>query len=341
MSTTTTARIDPWRIEILVVRGGSHTDGERSALRRDEQRGALTRLAHGAYADRTAFGSLGPEDQHVVRMRAMAAVTDARPVFSHWSAAVLHGLPVLRERLRTVHVSFDAPGSRSGGGVTGHVFPLQQRELVGFQELRATGVGRTVVDVAGAAPFEEGVMAADGALRAGVPRGLLDRAADLAGPRRAGRRIEEVLGFGHPGSESAAESRFRVTAMRLGLEPPVLQFPITLADGSMVHLDALLERLRVGVEVDGDRKYLEAEMAPNGAARAVIAEKRREDEMRTHLLGLARIGWVQAGSTTQLRAVLARVGVQPPRRRSALADYVAAAHAAHPRFPPGTPRWRA
>ena len=99
-------------------------------------------------------------------------------------------------------------------------------------------------------------------------------------------------------------------------------------------VDALLERERVGVEVDGDRKYLDPRMAPEGAERAVLAEERREDEVRARLQGLVRIGWVQAGSTTLLQGVLAHVGVGPPRRRATHEDYVAAAVDARPRIRP-------
>jgi len=316
------------------VRGGSRTDGERSAIRRDLGRGLLLRLAHGAYVERAGFEALSPEDQHVVRMRAITALSDRPVVFSHWSAAVVHGLPVLRSRIGSVHTTVPTAGSRSRTAVTGHVFPLRDQQVVAVHGLLLTGPERTVVDLAGAGSFEEGVMAADGLLLLGVPRAALELAADLAGPRRSASRMRDVVAFAHPGAESAAESRFRVTAVRLGLEPPALQHPVALADGSTAFVDALLERhgVGVGVEVDGDRKYLDPSMAPAGAARAVLDEKRREDEVRLHLEGLVRVGWVQAGSTALLQGLLARVGVTPPRPRATRADYAAAAASARPRF---------
>lgn len=333
--------VDPWRLEIIAVRAGSHSATERSALRRDEQRGLLLRLGLGAYVERTAFERLDLEQQHVVRMRALVATSDGPVTFSHWSAAVLNGLPVMRKRLGALHVTVPDAGSRSGSGLTGHVFALQDHEVVEFDGLRATGVGRTVVDVAGASPFEEGVMAADGALRAGVPRMLLLAAVESAGPRRAGRRILEVVSFAHPGAESPAESRFRISAMRLGVEVPILQFRIVLADRSEAFVDGYLAEADVGIEVDGDRKYLDPTMATQGTGRALLAEKRREDEVRTRMRGLARIGWVQSGSTAALRTVFARLGVRLSHPRGALADYIAAAAGARPRSRLRDPRWRA
>lgn len=167
---TPLAPVDPWRIELIAVLHASHSSGERKSLTLDVERGLLLRLRKGVYVDRAAFEELTPEEQHIVLMRAFAVASPEPVVFSHWSAAVLHGLPVLRHRLRTVHVTTQRPGARGEQGVTGHVFGIIDREVVTFGPLRATGVARTVVDIAGATQLEEGVITADGALQAGVPR---------------------------------------------------------------------------------------------------------------------------------------------------------------------------
>lgn len=341
MSELVAALVDPWRLEIIAVVRNSHSAAERRALSRDTEHGRLARIGQGAYVERIAFESLTPEGQHIVRMRAVAAVAVEPIVFSHFSAAVLHGLPVLRSRLIAVHTVVDHDDDRHRHGTTTHHFLVGDGETVRFGELIATGVGRTVVDIAGAAPFEEGVVAADGALAAGVPRAMLEAAIDLAGPRRASKRIGEVVAFAHPGGESAAESRWRVTSMRLGVEIPELQHPVRLEDGSRVFLDGRLPRARIGIEVDGDTKFLDADKAPDGAGAAVVKEKRREDEVRAGLAGLVRLGWVQSGSTALLRAAYTRAGVRAVRPRPTLADHAEIARSARPRRPPGVPRWRA
>ncbi|WP_133766932.1 hypothetical protein [Amnibacterium kyonggiense] len=331
---------DPWRIELVVVRG-SHTSGERRAISRDVERGLLLRLRPGAYVERTAFEVLTPEDRHLVRMRAVAAVAPGTVLFSHASAALLHGLPVLRQRLGSVHVTVEDEDDRHRTGLTMHRFLVQDREVVRFSDLVTTGVGRTVVDLAGGLPFEEGVMAASGALAAGVPRVLLEEAIGVAGPRRANRRMRDAIAFGHPGAESAGESRTLVTFHRLGLEVPQLQHRLQLSDGSSAFVDAVFPRVLVGAEFDGEQKFLDPSMAPDGAGRAVLREKRREDEVRARLNGLVRFGWAEAGSPPLLRARLAQAGVVAPRRRVPFDEWVAAARAASPRRPPSTPRWRA
>lgn len=324
--------MDPWLLEVITVRNGSHDAGERRSLSRDVERGLLVRLRQGAYVERGAFEAMSPEDQHLVRLRALAAVSDAPPVFSHWSAGVVLRLPVLRHRLGMLHTTVDERRGRGQEGVAGHLFPVTDAERTVIGDLVVTAVARTVVDIAGAAPFDEGVMAADAALRSGVRREALEEAIAAAGPRRAERRIEHVVAFAHPGAESAAESGSRTLMMRLGVEPPVLQWPVPLNDGSTAHLDFLFPAVQVGGEADGDVKYLDPRMAPMGAGRAIVREKRREDEVRTQVRGLARWGWRESRELDLLRRVLQRVGVLAAAPRATLADYCAAARSARPRF---------
>lgn len=330
------APVDPWKLEILTVARGTRTSTERASISRDVERGLLLRLSPGAYVERRAFETLSPEEQHIVRIRAVSAVSHAPVLISHWSAGVVLGLPVLRSRLTAVHITIQEDDDRHRQGVVTHHFLVDDSEVHEGHGLLVTGVGRTVVDIAGAAPFEEGVMAADSVLKAGVSRAALEAAVVLAGPRRASRRIREVVAFAHPGAESAAESRFRVTSMRLGLEVPELQYRIVLRDGE-VYLDGFYRSVNVGVEVDGTQKYLDAAMAPEGAGVAVIEEKRREDEVRVELRALARIGWFESGSTAALRVVMSKVGVRQTRPRTSIQAYIEGARLARPRFRPRRP----
>ncbi|MBW4042181.1 MAG: hypothetical protein HIU86_08655 [Acidobacteria bacterium] len=334
MRTRSLAAVDPWRIEIITVVGGSRTSGERAALSRHTRSGLLLRLCPGGYVEREAFESLTPEQQHVVRIRALASVSPMPLVVSHWSAAVLHGLPVLRSRLDAVHITVADDSDRRRQGLASHRHPIDDGEVVRRGDLLVTTIGRTVVDIAGSAPLEEGVIAVDAALLSGVPREALEAAADRAGARRSARRIRDTVAFGHPGAESAAESRMRVSVMRNGFEVPVLQHRIRLAGGSQASLDGLLRRANVGIEVDGVQKYVDAQMAPDGAAKAVLAEKRREDEVRLGLRALVRPGWAQSGSAVAMRALLAHVGVRPTLPRTPFAEYCAAARSAQPRRRP-------
>ena len=87
----------------------------------------------------------------------------------------------------------------------------------------------------------------------------------------------------------------------------MLQREVRLRDGSSAFLDGWLPTTNTGVEVDGDVKLLDPVIAPD-ARKALVREKRREDEVRGGLAGLVRLGWVQSGSVPELRTAYERAG---------------------------------
>lgn len=314
--------MDPWELELIVVR--ERFAIERRTLARDCARGRLHRIRAGVYVDRREHETLSASQRHVVATRGLAAVSAEPPIISHWSAAVLHGLPTLGQHLERVHVTVEDAHARGAVGVAWHVAPLERDETVLVGPLRATAPPRTVVDLARASPFEAGVVVADGALHAGIAEEELRRAAASAAGRWGWRRAQEVVAFARAEAESAAESRTRVTLMRLGVRPPALQLSVFDRHGLAGRLDFGFPWVPAGGEVDGEQKYRDAMMAPTGAASAVIAEKRREDRVRLQVPLLARWGYRESGSTTMLLPILARVGVQPERPRITIADYSSA-----------------
>ncbi|MGT2424934.1 hypothetical protein [Amnibacterium kyonggiense] len=177
------------------------------------------------------------------------------------------------------------------------------------------------------------MLAVSAALVRGVEREVLEGAADRAAARRGSRRIADAVAMGHSRAESAAESRAWVSLMRSGFAVPDLQHELHLSRGRRAFLDMMLRRERVGIEVDGEQKYLDPVMAPDGAGRAVLREKRREDEVRLGLRALVRPGWQQSGSATAMRALLGAVGVVPTSPPTRFAAYCEAARAARPRSP--------
>lgn len=320
--------MNPWTLELLVVRDRA-IDGERRALARDAERGLLHRVRPGVYVERTAYAALSPEQRHLVAMRALAAVASSPPVFSHWSAAVLLGLPVLgREHLDRVHVTVDDAADRGLVGITAHVAPLESGDRVFVGTLLATAAPRTVVDVARVSTFEAGVVIADGALHAGVPVERLEAAVAAATARKGWRTAQAVVAFADGDAESAAESCTRATLLRIGIARPVLQWKVYDRHGLAGRLDFGFVWVPAGGETDGEQKYRDAMMAPTGAADAVIKEKRREDRVRLEVPRLGRWGFAEARSPRLLAPILARIGVVPARPRITIADYSTAFAAA-------------
>lgn len=314
--------------------GGS----ERRAVSRDVERKRFHRVRQGVYVPRAewdaATGWDGLRERHIVAMRALAEVAPRPPIFSHWSAGVLHHVPLLAGHLDRVHTTVPDERQRGLDGVAAHVFGLRREEVVRVGPLLATALPRTVVDISGAGPFRGGVMAGDAALYRGLPRDSLDAAVDLAGPRRAQRKIVEVAAFAHPGAESAAESETRCSEFQLGIAPQELQHEVWLHGRLIAVVDSWDDALRIACETDGDEKYLEPKMATNGTGRALIREKKREDLLRSAVSGLARFGSAEACNPIWLRPVLALAGLHPASQKPTLQDYSAVARAAHPRRRP-------
>src|SRR6185437_1511196 len=67
-------------------------------------------------------------------------------------------------------------GARRGSEVHVHCAPLRADEIVVVNGVVGTSLARTVVDVARAVPFEQAVVVADAALRAGLGRPVLAEA---------------------------------------------------------------------------------------------------------------------------------------------------------------------
>ena len=318
--------VDPHRIELTVVRSGSASDPR--ALARDVERGLLVRVRRGVYVLRAVWEPLSPEQRHVVAMRALAAASGPPLIFSHWSAAVALDLPILdRRRLASVHLTAVREERRTLSGTAVHEFEVARGELTRVGELLVTTPARTVVDIAGASPFREGVVTADGAMHRGVRRAVLEEATALAGFRRAAVRIAEVLAFAHPDAESAAESESRTTMMLLGIAPPVLQHRFFDRRGFVARSDFWDPVRRIAGEADGLKKFLDPALATEGAGMALWHEKRREDRLLGCVHRLARWGYQEARSTTLLGRVLSGAGWLPSTPPATLRDYIAAARA--------------
>lgn len=298
-----------WDVELLLARDAR----DSRALAHDREAGLVRLIRRGVYAAEAALADLTVEEQHVVAMRAAAARSDRPLVFSHWSAMTAHGLDSLAGRLGSVHVTFARPEQRGLERVSSHLLPLREEEVVDVHGLLVTGVGRSVVDVAATGTFEDGVIAADSALRSGLPKAVLDLAVDLAGRRRSARRIAAVVAFADARSGSVGESLSRVTMHRMGLHPELQQKHFDHR-GFIGRSDFFFPDERAACEFDGRVKFSDPRYAPNGAAEVLWKEKVREDRMRAVNDGFARWGWPEAQDPRRLAPVLRAAGVRVPAR---------------------------
>jgi hypothetical protein len=249
-------------------------------------------VRRGCYTEREVWEALDPDGRYLLEVRAASLATTSGPVVSHSSAAAALGMP-LRPRWRElVHVTrSDVRGSRTENGVKHHLGALTESDLVVVDGLRVTGPARTAVDVGREHGFEDGVVAADAALRLGATRRGLKDALEVmtCWPRVTAARAAVEVADG--GAQTIGESLLRLMVLELQVGAPETQFVIVEA-GRRAEID-----LRVGrhlFEFDGRVKYLGREqggVADEPAEEVLWREKRREDWVRGVGYGMSRVVW--------------------------------------------------
>jgi hypothetical protein len=287
---------------------------DQSSFRRAYNRGELIRVKRGAYYPADAWAALDDRRRHIVRMRAVA-LSHRRPVFGYESAAALLDVPMLGDWTDEVHVIAPrAAGGRSEAGIRRHCIGVGDDEVISCNGLALTNAARTVVDIARARSFEIGVSAADGALRRGLvtPSELAAAAPELG----AGvARMRRAIGFADARADNPGESLSRVRIRQLGFTSPALQVRFDVGSGEIYFVDFFWPRHHVIGEFDGVGKYLKTEyLGKRSAGDAVVAEKRREDHLRSAGYVVARWGWPELLEPRVLAGILHRAGLPLARR---------------------------
>ena len=256
--------------------------------------GLWVRIRRGAYAEASVFGSLAPEQQHLVRAGAVVRALGEPAVLGHVTAAIAHGLPVWGADLSQVHVIRPARthASRREAGVVHHSAVLPDEHVSQVGGLQVTSVARSVVDHARTAGYEPGVCTADAALhRVLVSKDelltMLRWQQDWPKSRAAGK----VVAFCDGRAESVGESRGRVRIDQAGLPTPEPQAIILDVSGAFVaRVDFLLREQHTIGEFDGRLKYRVGSGADDPGD-VVWQEKLREDRLRGLGFQIVRFVW--------------------------------------------------
>lgn len=252
-------------------------------------------------------------------LRAFAATRARPPVFSHWSALLLHGLPDLGGAPRTIHVL--SPGARPGadGGVVWHS-RSPDHEVVERHGLRLTSVARTVADIAALTSFTRGVVAADRALSTGpfgdrpalCTRDDLEEAAFRVEPSGRERALR-VARFADGRAESPLESLSRATMFLLGAPPPVLQLVVAGPAGASARLDFVWPSLGVAGEADGAAKGVHPALLRGRTTAEFLADRSQRDRLIEGAgLRVVRWGWQTARDVRRMATMLRAEGLLPP-----------------------------
>jgi hypothetical protein len=302
---------------LVLVRTLSDPATEGRSLARAVQRGESVRIKRGAYVEFSAWQTLDEEAQHLTRILAFA---ESHPgaIFSHHSAALLLGLPLIGPLPARVQVI----GQRASGGRSE---PGLQRRCVGFDDsevvtvaggIRCTAVLRTLADLAQVQPFAAAVAPLDFALRNKlVTAGVL---AEYAAERRGMpgcRRVQRAFDFGDGRAASPGESLSRAVIHELGFPAPQLQTEHRAPRGGKYFTDFEWPKYRVIAEFDGKGKYTKEEyLGSKSPGEVVYEEKLREDDLRRESNSVARWGWAEALARNPVRERLLAAGLPIMRR---------------------------
>lgn len=262
-----------------------HSDRDIARLIRE---GTLTRLTPGVYVQ----NPLRDPVQFHAELSRWCELPDSW-VWSHGTAAILHGLPMPAPPAKLMATGVGEGRSHMRALVKRSTARLQTEDLTLLGSLPVTTAARTVVDVARTFPFATGVVIADAARLSAARAGNLARfdvdlreALERTAAMKGCRRARQVLAASRVGAESPMETRSRLVIASLGFPEPVLQFEVRDRSGNFLgRADAAWPEHGVLGEYDGQGKYRELRRTDQSADDVLLAERRRQ-------LRFEDAGWV-------------------------------------------------
>lgn len=200
----------------------------------------------------------GPPASLEERCRAYLPVMAATHVFSHATAALLHGIPVPRraESSAALHVTALRGGrAPRGNGIAGH----RTTATVGVRILRGIPLlapAETWSSLATVLHHDELIAAGDRLI--GLPHPLatmqeMREAISRLGRRGGVRALRSALDEVRPGSHSPKETATRLVLARARLPEPELNAAVSLRSGRVTRGDLVFRPWQVLVEYDGEQ----------------------------------------------------------------------------------------
>jgi hypothetical protein len=270
--------------------------------------GDITRVRRGAYVATPATDEPWVRDRWIELGRCAALGRQLGPhaVFTHASAAMLLGCWLWQTKPLAHVVNAErtwSPSNARSADIRRHRLSLDPGDIIEVNGLRVTSPERTIVDCALTMHPRDALVVADSGLKlltranrwrrdeantkvARVRAALQSRLDSLAGHRGV-RQARAVIEHADPFPDSPPETVLRWIAVSGGLPRPITQLRVELGGHTFfsdlgwilnfAHLGSDNRGRRVHAEFDGLVKYAGG---GESGARAVVAEKSREDLLR-------------------------------------------------------------
>ena len=323
------------RPEFLTTSGGlvlardARAAGLTSALAAAVSDGSLERVRRGVYRARPAADPKLSRSQRAAldyRTQVLAAAqTLHSPIFTSYSAAAVHGLPIIGAWPSAVYVMApDRHGHRRRTTIS--VARIGGFSSASIDGVVVTSIEHTLIQLCRHAPLGAALVAADAALcsmpwEQTPPLTTIERLSaehERLLPYARSRRTEAVLRRATSLAATPLETCSRLVMEEFDVPAPALQHALWLPElGEWAYLDFHWPDFDAGGEADGDGKYLEGGSAA-ASARTVMREKRREDAVRRRLRAFDRWDWTEMWSRTPLVARLRRLGLPVGAQRMRL-----------------------
>ena len=269
--------------------------------------GLLTRLRHGTYAPTSVVAPLSPEAKHVLIAYSVVDKLGPGVALSHQSAALVHTPQSFGIDLDVIHVTqLNGRHGRAEAGVVFHVGDTSEDDLVEIDGRLVVAPARAAFESACRSSTESGMVTMSAMLHEGrFAREELEELGATYERWPGGRNARLAIRLADGRCESVGESRSLFMFWREGVPRPETQVVIRTEDGREVARSdfAWLLYRHIG-EFDGLFKYGRLNSYASDPGRAITDEKKREDLVRSLMLGMSR--WTWAGLDEKRRTATAR-----------------------------------
>lgn len=254
-------------------------------IRRRAEQKVLVPLRRGVYAHSAQWKEWTKRERAIAHCIAYSRVAQ-EPVFTHISAAYLHGLDTLSSA-EYLHIAQTTRTKSATLGTRLHTYnhDVRQEATLTPHGVLATNLIQTVVDCARSYGALEGTVIADSALRGSAD--IADVSAALEAVEGYGRqRALAVARSMSSHSESAGESITRFRIREMGFPMPLEQVNIPTPYG-VYRPDFVWWDLKIIVEFDGRGKYYNY----GSTAEALVRERDREKALTNAGWTIVRVNW--------------------------------------------------
>ena len=293
---------------------------EQRQLKRLSKRGELVSPITGLFASSSWWLDLNPNQRALALIRGLSKKHPTW-VFCDTSAALVYGLWVPYETIKTIHVLTPRSSHANNTGIIMR-HPTSDLGYVEVEGIRVTSLERTVFDCCRRYPVRKCLGIADSALRLTHRDATwLKQVFEGFSRRNEGwRQAAVIASLANPLSENGGESLARATMIMLGFATPLLQVeknnPI---DGDAYRLDFLWrlpDEREIAGELDGHDKYTNQEMTGGkDIAEILINERLRESRINALGIPVARFSIKDVRDPERFARILDAYGVPRVERK--------------------------